>query len=443
MMRYHDVKDMCDADRESCQDNAAECGFVDTELSAESAAALNRIGLAMLQSTQRRVVASFCGQENYEWVRKSRVRPIGMMMMECLARFVHHNNGEIVFAARIRDNFLSTIQHSVCIDGQPRHILLEGTVFIRLPRNHIVVSVDPERDSLQIDVRADDGAALFWQQWEEFCRQDNYVRGRALFADGELIERRRKYTWDSIVLPEQARRTIETHVTMFLNNRLQLQELGVKSRRGLILSGPPGTGKTLLGKILADTLDTSFIWVTPRHVQSAYSFAGILDMARFVAPAVLFLEDLDLFAGDRDSAGWTGLGELMNQLDGAADNHDIVTIATTNRLEVVEKALRNRPGRFDRVVELGHMADVSRRTMLQKVLSKVKVDDKALDLLVEASGKYTGAQVEELANTVLILALQRRSNGSNGDYVIDSTLAADAVAEFQVELKTKVGFGAA
>jgi len=62
-----------------------------------------------------------------------------------------------------------------------------------------------------------------------------------------------------------------------------------------------------------------------------------------VAPTILFLEDLDLFGGDRESHGWLGLGELMNQLDGASDNEDIITIASTNRIDVVEKALRNRP----------------------------------------------------------------------------------------------------
>ena len=53
-------------------------------------------------------------------------------------------------------------------------------------------------------------------------------------------------------------------------------------------------------------------------------------MARFVSPTVVFLEDLDLFAEDRESSRGGGLGELMNQLDGAIDNEDIVTIATTN-----------------------------------------------------------------------------------------------------------------
>ena len=85
------------------------------------------------------------------------------------------------------------------------------------------------------------------------------------------------------------------------------------------------------------------------------SFDDFLSLARFVAPTVVFLEDLDLFAQDRQSKDWPGLGELMGQLDGAIDNEDIVTIATTNRLEVIEKALRNRPGRFDRVLRFDTM----------------------------------------------------------------------------------------
>jgi ATP-dependent 26S proteasome regulatory subunit len=223
-----------------------------------------------------------------------------------------------------------------------------------------------------------------------------------------------------------------------------LHGLGVKARRGLILSGPPGTGKTLLGKVLADTLDVSFMWVTPRHIANPQSFADILMVARFVSPVVVFLEDLDLFAGERESGGGTGLGELMNQLDGAAENQDIVVIATTNHLDVVEKALRNRPGRFDRVLEFGPLDEPNRRRMVTRLLEKAAVTAADIEQLVAASKDYTGAQVQELINTVYILAAQRYTDAADGDtparVPVDQPLIAAALKEFRVELKARVGF---
>jgi ATP-dependent 26S proteasome regulatory subunit len=220
-------------------------------------------------------------------------------------------------------------------------------------------------------------------------------------------------------------------------------------RRGLILAGPPGTGKTLLGKVLADTLNVSFLWVSPRHVRNATSFQEIMSLARFVAPVVVFLEDLDLFAEEREGNKWMGLGELMNQLDGAVDNEDIVTIATTNRLDVIEKALRNRPGRFDRIVEIGALDERCRRELFAKLLSRSSISDGEMAHLISATTDYTGAQIQELANTIYILAVDDEKaavsgGGSEGGCItVDRQLIDRAVNEFRVERKARLGFHAA
>ena len=263
------------------------------------------------------------------------------------------------------------------------------------------------------------------------------------------------------VLPEAVRQTVRTHVEEFLRNSERLRAMGVKARRGLILAGPPGTGKTLLGKVLADTLDASFLWVAPRHIGRAVSFDEIMTLARFVAPAVLFLEDLDLFGEERERNRGAGLGELMVQLDGAGENEDIVTIATTNRLEVIEKALRNRPGRFDRVVTFEAMDPHLRRKMLERKLQHAVLSDADVAYLVECTEDYTGAQIEELANTLYILALRGENDacpqrGRDGDLgcgqgqtteadavALDRQLIDAALGEVQVERKRKLGFHAA
>jgi cell division protease FtsH len=322
--------------------------------------------------------------------------------------------------------------------------MCEGLMFLSFPDQRVVIEVheSPSREKT-VHIMTGHDAGLFLDQWFAFSQLNNYLKGQAFFADGKIIERKKVYRWEDIVLPEATKRAIQIHVNQFLHNREALKKLGVKGRRGVILAGPPGTGKTLIGKILADTLEVSFIWVIPRHIEDIRSFGDILSLARHISPTVIFLEDLDLFAEERERGGLLGLGELMNQLDGAMDNEDIVTIATTNRLEVIEKALRNRPGRFDRVITIDTMDPPCRRRMLDKLLAKVDVAPETLHRLVHATDGYTGAQVEELVNTLFIHAVDTHSGGVdpategmlNLDRQVDS-----ALQEMSQDGKNRMGF---
>ena len=425
-------------------------GLVDMILTPEAAAARNTIKLSFLEPTGRRAVAVFLDSEDYEKTCDSYGDTMTHLLMGSLPTFVRELGGQVIGARLFEPHtghVLNPPQSTVRIAGRTRAILLEGHLFILLPEERVVVSVekvDPEINL--IEARSSKNSADFLARWKAFARQHNHLRGQAFFADGEILERQRTYSWDDIVISESVRKAIETHVEGFLRNRESLRRLGLKFRRGLILEGPPGTGKTLLGKVLADTLDASFMWVSPRHIKNPTDFDDILQVARFVAPAVVFFEDLDLFAESREGHGGMALGELMNQLDGAVDNEDIITIATTNRLEVVEKALRNRPGRFDRVLNIGTMDAPSRRRMLVKLLAKADVSDEDLSHLVSATDGYTGAQIEELANTLYILAVEGNGGASdNGDgkasgLTFGRPLIAAALDEFRVELKARVGF---
>ena len=436
-------------------------GLVDAEMPPEAVRAAGAAALSMIEQIGRRAAGVFLEQENYEKIEHVENELMGKIMLECLRGFVHERGGHIALATRLGDHgeVVNPIQTSVKVAGEVRQFLRCGYLFIHFPGERVVISAEPcplaGEERIAITVRSNMDPAAFWQRWREHGGRHAYLRGQAFFADGEIIERRREYRWDDILLPHETKEKIRTHVDRFLANRVRLKALGVKGRRGLILSGPPGTGKTLLGKVLADTLEASFVWVSPRHVREPQSFDGILSVARFVAPAVVFLEDLDLFAEDRDSNRWAGLGELMNQLDGAIDNEDLVTIATTNRLEVIEKALRNRPGRFDRIIRFEAMDDQCRRLMLTRLLRKAALSAADMDYLVEATEEYTGARIEELANTLYILAVEAENvrPDAGGDAAapqvaasaenivpINRTLIDTALEEVQVRRTQKIGF---
>jgi len=429
-------------------------GLVDSDLTPEAQAARTAADLALIEPPGLRAVAVFLGRSDYEKVAEFHGDTMARLLMASLRVLVRQLGGRAVMARLFanglrRDDPVNAIQTTVEVNGRAYAVLVSGHLFVHLPEEKIVVSVEPCDGGIsRITVRSNRDSAAFFRKWKVFTQDHNYLRGQAFFADGEVITRQRRYSWDDILLPWEVRRAVETHVQGFLRNRRRLRGLGVKGRRGLILAGPPGTGKTLLGKVLADTLDCSFLWVSPRHIESPKSFQEILKVARFVSPTVLFLEDLDIYAVDRDAHGWLGLGELLNQMDGAVDNEDLVTIATTNRLEVIEKALRNRPGRFDRVLRLEEMDEACRRRMLERLLAKAAVLPEDLDRLVSETAGYTGAQVEELSNTIIIFAVDRPdATSGNGDgdpdaVRIDRSLIAAALEEIQVELKGRVGFHA-
>jgi len=427
--------------------------LVDDELTPEAEEASKAVQMSFIRHPGCRAMSAFLRTDDFDEVRDHLARLLADLMLECLPGFVRDSGGQVALLTGIGEQgeVLNPILRSVTIEGSERCFLRSGHMFIHFRNERVVVSASepfhPGEKWIAIVVRSDTNPGDFFRRWEEYAKEHNFLRGQSFFADGEIIERPRRYTWGDILLPQATRRTIQLHVESFLHNRLLLRELGVKPRRGLILAGPPGTGKTLLGKVLADNLQASFIWVSPRHIGGPDSFADVLDIARFVSPTVLFLEDLDLFGEAREGRGRFALGELMNQLDGAIDNEDVVTIATTNRVEVVEKALRNRPGRFDRIVRFEAMDERCRRSMLGDLLSKAAISPEDMDYLIAASDGCTGAQIAELVNTIYMVSVDEEpcegDNGSSRRVAVDRALLDTALEEIQTVQERMIGFSAA
>jgi len=455
---------IADAVEGECTAVPKEDGLVDRNLTPDARAARDLATTSIIQPEGRRAVAAFLGRQDYEKI-ETRIGGLKAdLMLGALREFAHRRGGQAVWSVcfGLHGETVNAIQKTVPVDGTILQILRAGYVFLHFPDERVVVSAEPadrsNRPAIFIGVRSSTDSSRFCEEWARYARKHNHLRGRAFFADGEIIERTKSYTWEDILLPEETVRTVRTHVEGFLRNVARLKGLGVKTRRGLIFSGPPGTGKTLLGKVMADTLnDVSFLWVSSRHIHNANSFAEILDVARFVAPTILFMEDMDFYTEDRARKGWAGLGDLLNQLDGAVDNEDIVTIATTNRLEVIEPALRSRPGRFDRIVEFEAMDEECRRKLLRRKLRYADISEEDIEHLVKATDDYTGAQLEELSNSIYILALQGDSARLDGfadgekarcvpgggdvePVFVDLALIESALAEVQVRREGVMGF---
>ena len=239
----------------------------------------------------------------------------------------------------------------------------------------------------------------------------NFLKGQKIDPNCNFIKFNRQFTWDDLILSDK----IKTEIQMNLKNLIEYREIykknGLQVKRGLILAGEPGTGKTVLAKILCNTIDWTFVWVTSKNLENAKRVAQIVELCRDLSPAILFLEDIDLFGGSRESNNNPMLlGELLNQLDGIEENTDIIVIGSTNNKEVLEKALVSRPGRFDKVIDFP-LPEYEERLKMLKVFSNGLLDENLpfLEKVAKEYTKKTGAQIRELVNMAIIFAVDEKS----------------------------------
>lgn len=309
-------------------------------------------------------------------------------------------------------------------------------------RHRAVVEIDHCDDHWRICVHS---AAVdpnrFYEDWQAYAKEHAYLRGRRFYPDGSLIHDQRPIGLDDVIMAPQTRELVERVLLPFPRVAEQFRRRGLSAKKGVLFTGKPGTGKTLLCCALSNEMPVTCIWVTPRHGENEEAIPFIWRWARILAPTLIVLEDLDLFATDRRFGARAGaLGELMNQMDGAEDNDGILTLATTNCLDSIEDAVQNRPGRFDEVHEFDGMEESGRRVLLSRYLVDDELEEGVLDTLVGESDGFSGAQVAHLAKTVLELLSHRQDHGSKGPARITLDMAQRAVGGQTSRKDGRMGF---
>jgi ATP-dependent 26S proteasome regulatory subunit len=145
------------------------------------------------------------------------------------------------------------------------------------------------------------------------------------------------------------------------------------------------------------------LWVSPKAVACSSDVAALYEVAKDLKPTIVFLEDVDLFGRERAEGADSILGELLNQLDGLLPLDDVITIGSTNFVEFLDKALGERPSRFDRKIELPIPDDECRRVMLWKFSGRQDID--FTDIVRETRG-LNGAYIKEVVVTASIFAVK-------------------------------------
>jgi cell division protease FtsH len=232
-----------------------------------------------------------------------------------------------------------------------------------------------------------------------------------------------------IVLAEGVLERVERHTIGFAQHRQRLLAAGRHLRRGLLLHGRPGTGKTLTAMYLAGQQpERTVLLVTGRTV-------GLLqrscELARLLAPSMVVLEDVDLVAEERtrqEPGCTTLLFELLNEMDGLADDVDVVFLLTSNRPDLLEPALVARPGRVDLAVEVPLPDEACRRRLVELYSRGLTLRVADLDRLVEQTEGVSPAFIRELLRKAALLAV-----GSDEEIVVEDHHLNQALLELVVE----------
>ena len=214
-------------------------------------------------------------------------------------------------------------------------------------------------------------------------------------------------TRDDVVLPGVVLDRIERHALGVAAHRDALLAVGQHLKRGLLLYGPPGTGKThttryLLGQMTGYTR----LVLTGR---SLVAVGAVTELARALQPAVIVLEDVDLVAEDRTMGPRSSpvLFDLLDSMDGAAPDADLLFLLTTNRADLLEPALAARPGRVDVAVEID-LPDAPARERLLTLYGRgvpLVLTEADVQAAVERTDGTTASFLKELIRRSVLEAL--------------------------------------
>lgn len=240
----------------------------------------------------------------------------------------------------------------------------------------------------------------------------NFGKSRAkLMGEGNV-----KVSFKDVAGAEEAKQELE-EVVEFLKDPGKFTTIGAKIPKGVLLAGSPGTGKTLLAKAVAGEAGVPFFTISGSDFVEMFVGVGasrvrdLFTQAKKNAPCIIFIDEIDA-VGRQRGAGLGGghdereqtLNQLLVEMDGFGANEGIITIAATNRPDILDPALL-RPGRFDRQVIVGR-PDLRGREAILKVHARNKplADDVDLKIIAKKTPGFTGADLSNLLNEAALLA---------------------------------------
>jgi len=231
--------------------------------------------------------------------------------------------------------------------------------------------------------------------------------------------------WDDVGGLDELKDELREAVEWPVKHKEAYDYVDVEAPKGVLLHGPPGTGKTLIAKALAKMTESNFISIKGPELLSKWvgeSEKGVREIfrkARQAAPCIIFLDEVDALVPKRGSGSSDShvteniVSQILTEIDGLEELHNVLIIGATNRLDIVDEALL-RPGRFDRIIEVGNPDSKGRKHIFEiHTKKKPLANDVDIKKLVEITDGFSGAEIAAIANRAALVALKRYVAGKS------------------------------
>lgn len=296
--------------------------------------------------------------------------------------------------------------------GSGENLLMNGQLLIERGDSRFIVTVDVNprwRGSVQVEGAANEKEEItaFVAGVINVAEQENIYRGKKVeFAGRIRFLNVAEKSWDSIVLDAETKAEIKANTVGFIKRGEQWNKYGIPLKRGILLAGEPGTGKTIICKaLMGEASDITCITTNGYALDDDDYVTELYELAGDLSPSIVFIEDLDLIGQNRMEFGYqkgSALISLLAALDGVEEQKGIVTVATTNCLETLDKALSQRPSRFDRVIRLSRPSLEQRLELVRRLCHKIPLHQAAQEYIARRSEGCTPAQVQEIVHSLAI-----------------------------------------
>lgn len=281
--------------------------------------------------------------------------------------------------------------------------------------------------------------SVFDKFFTKAVKKYNQYKDQVFDNNGGFIELP-NVSFKDIFLPEKIRKEVKQNIIDYIDPvKLEIKRKnGLPTKRGIIMVGEPGTGKTFLSRVLAKTLKTTFMVVTA--VRGENDLQDIFEFAELFDRIIILFEDIDIYSGDRHQGDVVSC--LLNKLDGLEVNNHLVVLCTTNDLESLDDALKDRPGRFDRILHFDPPNKTLKIEMLKgfckdKNFEGVDFENVVKDIPVE----YTGAYLKELYITATTEAIENNNVDSKGIAIFTTEIFLTALKKLRSSRKEKARIG--
>lgn len=365
-----------------------------------------------LQEKHKAVINDFLGEGNRMDAAIIKPRRYGELLTWALHRYMQLECWKIVRTLGHHNPQPAYVDVDTG-EGECQNLLRDGVLFIKKGETPLTVTVELSlrtyNNSVVICGAASDKEKIlqFAKGVEKIANEQNFYRGKKLEVAGRIrfLDLPTK-SWDSVIMDAEIKGEIWANTIGFLASSERLARYGIPPKRGVLLVGEPGTGKTLVCKaLMAEAQGVTCLLANAYGLGEEEYITELYQVAHDLAPSLVVVEDIDSIARDRMEYGYSrgpALLALLSTLDGIEEHREIVTVATTNYLEVIDKAIGHRPSRFDRVVRITLPNLEQRKQFIASVCQKIPLEEDTRDYVAHGTDKMTPAQIQEVIYSLVI-----------------------------------------